>query len=265
MGLKDRIKKRVRKWAEYHVGRLFVGYAQDGGEIPHDEANASMYISGGPNGRAIAIVNVDDEQVTGEGRGNITWWTNMGGQMWALTSHPAHDHFSMYGKDSPTGDGSASLEKRFNMYFPDEDGNPGHASWHNTSFFDYNGADLQDIGTVKTRSGAEHDGNVDMRNNLLERVAGLRFEPDTSQSLVYDLSAGDGRFYDKDAEEDVMQFLGPNRISVEGSRLQDMRNIDGASAADLNDGEVAIDRTNDRIVWKDADGNAFYAGGSTLA
>jgi hypothetical protein len=53
-------------------------------------------------------------------------------------------------------------------------------------------------------------------------------------------------------------------LDHQGNRAVNYRDVPGAIASDLANGEIATDSTNGRIVWKDDTGAAYYVSGSAL-
>jgi hypothetical protein len=89
------------------------------------------------------------------------------------------------------------------------------------------------------------------------------------------VSGSDGRgkikYYDS-ASSSVSEPINWNEFQVrvnetldhQGNRAVNYRDVPGAIASDLANGEIATDSTNGRIVWKDDTGAAYYVSGSAL-
>lgn len=96
------------------VGALGAEEATIGATSPDSVRPSPLILRGGDSGQGIILQNKDDSQDTGAGRANITWYSDSEEYLTALTSHPSHNHFSIYTRNGPLGS-SANLEKRMDI------------------------------------------------------------------------------------------------------------------------------------------------------
>jgi len=101
-------------WTGQHGFEDQVLITDDGGTLPDRIRSSPVILRGSDSGQGIVLQNQDDGQSTGEGRANITWYSDSEEYITAITAHPAHNHFSVYTRNAPLGT-NANLEKRMNI------------------------------------------------------------------------------------------------------------------------------------------------------
>jgi hypothetical protein len=81
----------------------------------------------------------------------------------------------------------------------------------------------------------------------------------------YDASRGDVRIQNyQHATPDFLELKSSGEIDINQHPIVGQTDIPGATAGDLQNGQIATDSTNGRLVWKDNTGSAYYVSGTPL-
>jgi len=122
---------------------------------------------------------------------------------------------------------------------------------------EFNGDVLVNTNGPKLRLDTDQNGSDCFVDFLNGGTLEARFQ--------YDVSAEDLRIEDEIGGNTLAKWDLNEGLDLLDSRLLGVRSESSAiSASDLNNGEIAMDESNGRLVWKDSSGSAYYVSGTSL-
>lgn len=177
------------------------------GDVKDHALNGTLEVLGSTRGQAIMLQNRDDSESSGPGRASITWVshgdaTDQGETIASITAHPSDNHYSVYTRNSPVGEGPHDLTKRLDI----QGGAKSTAvRWSNNSKYVVSNSE----GNAHLMLSGDTHADLDLRPMSSSGKAGIHFRNGGTREwrLVRDPEEGALRLHNYEADSDALRIV----------------------------------------------------------